>query len=388
MTINVRNKNIPKLRFPGFAGEWKIGKLREVSNIYDGTHQTPKYVKKGVEFVSVENIGNIEGTHKFITKEAFEKDFKIRPQKDDILMTRITAGIIGATSIVKNNNPLGYYVSLALIRKKGDVDVYFLNQLISSYNFKHELHKRIIHVAFPKKINLGDIGNCKILIPKKEEQQKIAEILVLVNEWIENLREQKENLAKYKKGMTQKIFSQEIKFKNNDGSNFPQWMEKKLGEIADKKSSSIAANNLDSNNGEYKVYGATGFLKKIDFYKEEQAYISIVKDGAGVGRILFCEPKSSVLGTLDIIKPKDDVNLYFLYLVLSKISFIKYTTGVTIPHIYFKDYEKEKLNLPILQEQQKIIKFLTSIDNLIESKQQQIILAEQWKKGLMQWLFV
>jgi len=72
-----------------------------------------------------------------------------------------------------------------------------------------------------------------------------------------------------------------------------------------------------------------------------------VKDGAGVGKILICEPKTSVLGTLDIIKPKKYVNLYFLYSLLSRIRFTKYTTGSTIPHIYFKDYKKEKYRFQV-----------------------------------------
>jgi type I restriction enzyme S subunit len=215
-----------------------------------------------------------------------------------------------------------------------------------------------------------------------------------VDEWIENLRTQKENLEFYKKGMMQKIFPSQggqvpkVRFKDDDGNDFAEWEEKKLGEVCEKRSSGISANSLDDNYGEYKIYGANGKLKKVDFYQQNKSYISIVKDGAGVGRILICEPKTSVLGTLDIIKPKEHVNLYFLYSLLARIKFKKYTIGSTIPHIYFKDYKKEKIQIPSFPEQQKIAEFLTSIDNLINLKQQQITQAEQWKKGLMQGLFV
>ena len=103
---------------------------------------------------------------------------------------------------------------------------------------------------------------------------------------------------------------------------------------------------------------------------------------------MLCEAKSSVLGTLDIIKSKNKTNLYFLYLLLGRLSFLKYTTGLAIPHIYFKDYSKEKIKIPSLPEQQKIADFLTSFYTLLKSKQQQITNTEEWKKGLMQELFV
>jgi type I restriction enzyme S subunit len=379
---------VPALRFPDFGEDWKNYQLRDLANIYDGTHQTPDYVHEGVKFVSVENIYDLSATEKYITVDAYKKDFKIKPKKGDILMTRITAGIIGATAIVQNDNPLGFYVSLALIRRKSDVNINFLNQLISSFSFKRELHKRIIHVAFPKKINLGDIGDCRALTPSLSEQQKIGGFLSAVDDKIQQLTKKKALIEKYKQGVMQQIFSQQIRFKDDNGQNFPDWEEKTLADISVKKSSNIAANKIVDNFGEYIMYGASGFLKRVDFYREENEYISIIKDGAGVGRIFLCEGKSSVLGTMDIIKPKTSINIYFLYCILSNVDFIKYITGSTIPHIYFKDYSKENIGLPSIKEQIKIANFLTSIDDKIVLLTKQIYLAQQFKKSLLQQLFV
>ena len=191
--------NAPKLRFKEFNDGWQKKELREISQIYDGTHQTPNYIQNGVPFVSVEDISDIEKTKKFISKNDFEKEFKIKPQVNDILMTRITAGIIGATAIVKNNNPLGYYVSLALIRKNKEIDVNYLNQYINCFKFKKELNKRIIHVAFPKKINLGDIGKCKISITSINEQQKIGKMLNILDRKIELQSKKIEDLKLFTK---------------------------------------------------------------------------------------------------------------------------------------------------------------------------------------------
>ncbi|WP_158837601.1 hypothetical protein [Polaribacter sp. L3A8] len=102
---------------------------------------------------------------------------------------------------------------------------------------------------------------------------------------------------------------------------FPDWEEKKLERIATKKSSNISANAIEENFGDYKLYGVSGSIKSIDFYREKEQFISIVKDGAGVGRTLLCESKSSFLSVLDEIKPKIKVNLYFLYSVLNNINF-------------------------------------------------------------------
>lgn len=152
--------------------EWK--KLGEVSEIYDGTHYTPKYVQNGVKFVSVKNINSLYETDKFISVEDYNK-FKIKPQKNDLFMTRI--GIVGKSSIIIKNEPLAYYVSLALIRVKYKLLPKFLHYYIGSNFFKKELSKRTIHSAIPVKINLKDIGKCSLPIPNISQQEKIISIL-------------------------------------------------------------------------------------------------------------------------------------------------------------------------------------------------------------------
>jgi type I restriction enzyme S subunit len=235
---------------------------------------------------------------------------------------------------------------------------------------------------------MESIRNFKVSITSLPEQQKIANFLSAVDERIQQLTKKKQLLEQYKKGVMQQLFSQQLRFKDENGNNYPDWEEKKLGDVAEKKSSNIAANNIENNTGKYKIYGATGYLKSIDFYKEEEAYISIVKDGAGVGRVLLCEAFSSVLGTLDIIKAKEQINLYYLYTVLLGINFQKYSVGSTIPHIYFKDYCSEIVKVPSLIEQNKIADFLSKFDFKIEYVQKQIDKTRAFKKGLLQQMFV
>ena len=199
-------EKVPEVRFPGFTDDWEQRKLADLAEYYDGTHQTPKYTKSGVPFVSVENINNIKRTDKYISEEDFENQFKIKPQKDDILMTRITAGVIGDTTIVPDNNPLAYYVSLALIRPK-KIMASYLEKYIGSNQFKEELHKRIIHTAFPKKINLGEIGQCIVSCPCNDsEQEKIGSFFKQLDKTITLHQRELELLQLTKKAFLQKLF--------------------------------------------------------------------------------------------------------------------------------------------------------------------------------------
>ncbi|MGV3278048.1 restriction endonuclease subunit S [Rickettsiales bacterium LUAb2] len=161
------------LTFEG--GEVEFKPLGEVANIYDGTHQTPKYISSGIPFVSVQNIKNIYATEKYISKEDFEK-YKYKPQKNDLFMTRM--GEIGTCAVVENDNPLAYYVTLALIRVNQKYIIpKFLKYIIESSIGKVELYKRTLIKAAPIKINLGEIGKIIIPIPSLKEQERIVSIL-------------------------------------------------------------------------------------------------------------------------------------------------------------------------------------------------------------------
>ena len=237
-------------------------------------------------------------------------------------------------------------------------------------------------------ISVGRISKIELSFPSVEEQKKISSFLALLDERIQTQSKIINDLKTLKIATAKKIFSGELRFKDDNGNDFSEWEDKKLGDISIKKSSNISANTLEENQGNFKIYGANGLLKEIDFYREEKPYIAIVKDGAGVGRLLLCEGKSSVLGTLDIIKNKEQTDLLFLYYLLETIDFTKFTTGSTIPHIYFKDYSKEIIGLPSFPEQTKIANFLSSIDSKIDIENQLLQKLEAQKKYLLQNMFV
>ena len=150
------------------------------------------------------------------------------------------------------------------------------------------------------------------------------------------------------------------------------WEKVKLKEICSKGSSNISLNKIEDNNGTYALYGASGFVKGIDFYHQSSPYIGVVKDGSGVGRVNIYPENSSLVGTMQYIYPNDDCLLGFLKYLLEGLHLEKFKTGAAIPHIYFKDYGNCTVSIPPIIEQQQIVEELDLLSNIIEKKKEQL----------------
>ena len=154
-----------------------------------------------------------------------------------------------------------------------------------------------------------------------------------------------------------------------------------LEEVCENRTSNISQKDLKENEGIYPIYGASGLIKKVDFYTRDKEYIGIVKDGAGVGRIMLLPSKSSVIGTMQYIIPNGILDTKYLYYALISKKLSKYSSGATIPHIYFKDYKKEKIALISESEQKKVINILDRIIDIINKRKNQINLLEELVKS-------
>ena len=136
-----------------------------------------------------------------------------------------------------------------------------------------------------------------------------------------------------------------------------------LAELCDKGSSNLAQKDLVFDSGIYPVYGAPGEITKVDFFHQSKPYLGLIKDGAGVGRVMQLPANSSVIGTIQYIFPKENVDLKYLYYLIKYLDLGKANTGATIPHIYFKDYKKRKVKVREYSEQKHIGQILELIDN-------------------------
>ena len=263
------------MRFAEYLDTWNNQRIDSNSLIVDGTHQTPNYITEGVKFVSVENIKNPYESNKFISKEDYNS-YKIKPRIGDILMTRITAGIIGETYVINKTEDLGYYVSLALIRPDNKyINSNFLSYYINSPYFKHELDKRIIKVAFPRKINLNDIGECKISIPSLIEQEKIATLLNKIDRRIET---------------QSKIINAYESLINSISSSLFEKIgaRTKLSEICViNKGQQINGVDLLENGLYYMMNGGTSPSGYLNIYNKEANTISISEGGNSCGYVQF-----------------------------------------------------------------------------------------------------
>lgn len=369
----------------------KLGKLFEFKN---GLNSDKAKYGSGEKFINVLDIinnsfityENIIGSVE-VTETEFEKN---EVTYGDILFQRSseTREEVGQTNVYldrERNAVFGGFVIRG--KKKVDYDPMFINYLLGTWLARKEITTKS---GGSTRYNVGQetLRNVTIFTTSIPEQQKIAGFLSLVDKKIQQLTRKKELLEQYKKGVMQKLFSRETRFKDEKGKDYPEWEEKRLGDVSKKKSSSIAANALEESNGEYPVYGASGYIKDIVFFTEENEYIGIVKDGAGVGRNFICAAKTSVLGTLDVITAKKSCNLYFLFLLLQRVKFSKYINGSTIPHIYFKDYSKEMVIVPYTDEQEQIADFISHLGEKIEKTGQQMGKTQSFKKGLLQQMFV
>ena len=189
----MQNNKIPEIRFKGFTDDWEQRKLGDIADVYDGIHQTPDYTDNGIMFLSVENINTLK-SEKYISEEAFIRDYKVYPEKGDILMTRI--GDVGTPNVVETTEKVAFYVSLALL-KPINVDSYFLCNSILSPFFQNGLKERTLVTAIPQKINKDEIGKVGVYLPTLiDEQREIGAFFQRLNHLI-TLHQRKHSIVNF-----------------------------------------------------------------------------------------------------------------------------------------------------------------------------------------------
>ena len=149
-------------------------------------------------------------------------------------------------------------------------------------------------------------------------------------------------------------------------------MRVKLGDVCERGSSNLRQSDIAGKTGEYPIFGAAGYIGNVDFYHQEKPYVAVVKDGAGIGRTTLLPAKSSIIGTMQYLLPKDSVLPEYLCYVVRYMHLEKYFSGATIPHIYFRDYKNEEFNLDSLDRQIQIVDTLGRIEKIIENREREL----------------
>ena len=158
-------------------------------------------------------------------------------------------------------------------------------------------------------------------------------------------------------------------------------MRVELGEVCERGSSNLKQSDVSKMNGKYPIYGASGYIGNVDFYHQDQPYVAVVKDGAGIGRTTLHPAKSSVIGTMQYLLPKENILPEYLFYVVKYMHLEKYFTGATIPHIYFKDYQHEEFNLDPIEKQVKIVTVLKKCEKIIDDRKKEMQLLDDLIKA-------
>ena len=379
-------RNVPKLRFKEFSGEWESNRIGDITKLTDGMHFTPTYVESGIPFWSIETVvSNV--SPKYITNEEHENAIKkCKPQKNDILLTRI--GTLAKVKLIDWNNEFSIYVSLALIKSSTSFNSMFAKFYFETEYYKKDFLSKSLLTAVPSKINMEDLRQTIIKLPSLQEQEKIASFLSLIDDKINLQSEKVKYLKDYKKGLMQKIFSRKLRFKDENGNDYPEWEEKKLGEIFIFQYGQF--NNNPDNGGKYPVYGANGIIGGYHKYNAENSII-IGHMGIYAGTVLWERRKHFVTYNGTITKPKNIEKLipkFGYYLLLNK-NIQKVCTGSGQPFLSYNDLNNVKVfcSMSII-EQNKISNLLSSLDKKIEKEQEKLNLLNEYKKGLLQQMFV
>ncbi|CAC9416406.1 TPA: restriction endonuclease subunit S [Staphylococcus aureus] len=390
---NTQKKNVPELRFPEFEGEWEEKKLGDL---------TDRVIRKNQNLESKKPL-TISGQLGLIDQtEYFSKSVSSKNLEN---YTLIKNGEFAYNKSYSNGYPLG------AIKRLTRYDSGVLSSLYICFSIKSEISKDFMEAYFDSthwyrevsgiavegarnhgllNISVNDFFTIPIKYPSLEEQRKIGDFFIKLDRQIE-LEEQKlELLQQQKKGYMQKIFSQELRFKDENGEDYPEWEVTSIQDVTKYTSSKKSSNQYaDKDNSKgYPVYDAVQEIGKDSNYDIEESYISILKDGAGVGRLNLRSGKSSVIGTMGYLQPYN-IDIEFLYYRMKVLNFKKYIIGSTIPHLYFKDYSKETLYIPSsIKEQTKIGRFISNLDKVIENKTLKINYLKQFKQGLLQGMFI
>ena len=396
--------NMPKLRFKEFNDEWELKKLELLcSKISDGIHSTPVYDENGeYYFINGNNLKKgviiLDEKTKRVSKEEYQKHFR-ELNNTTILMS--INGTIGNIAFYNNEKAMLGKSACYININDNKTNKYFISNQVSSTKIQYYYISELTGSTI-KNLSLKTIKNTPINLPSKQEQEKIASFLTSVDTKIEQLTKKEKLLQQYKKGVMQKIFNQEIRFVSDDGSEFCEWEEKNGNEIFE----TISNKNHNSDlpilaiSQEFGAiprdmidYKITVTEKSVSSYKVVSIGDFIISLRSFQGGIEYSSYKGICSPAYIILRPFIEINNDFFRLYFKMDRYIQQLNsklegirdGKMISYKYFSEI---KLPFPCIEEQTKIANFLSSIDTKIEQTQKQLEKTKEFKKALLQQMFV
>lgn len=415
MSETREQQNVPKLRFPEFSGAWEKAPLGAISEkITSGSRDWAQfYSTEGDLFIRMTNLRRDERIDldlsdvKFVSlPKSGHEGARTSLQPDDILIS-ITAEL-GKIGLVPNGIGNAYINQhTALVRPRRDnANPSYVAQDLARFSNTKRLN-RLNDAGAKAGLNLTTISRFKISIPTLREQRKIADFLGAVDARIGQLERKKALLEAYKKGCMQKLFSRKLRFKRDDGTDFPDWEEKRLGDLGD----FYGGGTPDTTNEEF-WSGKTPWISSSDIEEGKLRHVSItrwVSDSAVKNSATKVVPAGSLLivsrvgvgklaiAPVDLCTSQDFLNFvpkfidneYLGYwLIENKGKMLSFCQGTSIKGLSYSELKRLFVEVPNTAEQRKIADFLSAIDDKIALVAQELDHARSFKKGLLQQMFV
>ncbi len=426
----------PQLRFKSFSSQWLTVHLADcIENIASGVsvnasdEPVANASENGILKTSCVYQGMfIESENKKIVDEAEILRARINPRKGMILVSRMnTPLLVGESGYVSNDfDHLFIPDRLWAIVTKKEINSRWLGYYLITPRTRSILTAIANGTSGSmKNISQSNFLEIEVGVPSLMEQQKIASFLSTVDTKIQQLTRKKELLEQYKKGVMQKIFKREIRFRDAQGREYPEWEEKKLGEVlVFKQTNSFSRSLLNYNKGAiYNIHYGDIHTKLDAMFDAENSPLPFINDSVDLSKIdsdSFCRTGDLIIAdasedykdvgkAIEVVKLGNSRVLSGLHTILARdesgstvVGFKGYlmqsdfvrrqimtmATGISVLSISKSSLSKVRFRLPTKPEQQKIVGFLRQLDNRIQRLKRQLELTKDFKKGLLQQMFV
>lgn len=406
-------QNKPKLRFKEFNDEWNIAKIqqlldnRAIISHLDGNHgalypRSQEFVSVGVPYITANDFstGKVDTiTCKKLTPERASQFKKGVAINGDVLFAHNAT--VGPVALLKTTESFVILSTTATYFRTNNSILLntFLKTVLEAPYFVKQ-YTPIMKQTTRNQVPLLTQRKLNIAFPSIAEQKKIAEFLSKVDEVIAEREEEVKDLEKQKKGLMQKIFSQQLRFTDSNNNPYPDWEEKKIGDVFEFYNGKAHEQEIDEN-GEYivvnsKFISTEGQVKKYTnkvicpLKKDDIVLVmSDVPNGKAMSKCYLIEEdnKYSLNQRICCLRTKD-VARFFIYQISRNKYFLKFDNGVSQTNLRKEDVLKCPIQVPCLEEQQKIANVLSKLDELIEEKKALLSDWQQFKKGLLQQMFV
>ena len=392
--FKMEEQNVPQLRFPEFDEAWGIHRVEELligSRL--GGNYSNNNIKNDNPLIKMGNLNRgkiiVEKLDYIDKEEELNEEDKIK-SGDLFFNTRNTLDLVGKVAIWRDELERAYYNSnLLRIDFKNNS---FMNYRFNTYKTIKNLRRLATGTTSVAAIYNRDLFKLKLTIPRQpKEQQKIASFLSAVDKKIEQLTRKKELLEKYKKGVMQKLFPKsgeqhpELRFKDENGEDFPDWEVKPLKEIL---KINYGKDYKHLGDGKIPLLGTGGVMRYVDDYLYDKPSVLIGRKGS-IDTPQFIDQPFWTVDTLFYTEVLNDIDPFFAYLLITTVNLLKYNEASGVPSLSASTLYSIKMSVPKSgKEQKKISKTVKSINTRIELIESKIQQTQSFKKGLLQQMFV